>query len=103
MGMYELRVQQVDGQPWIAAGELLAALDANARALENFDALEYDRIPDRPECGLSEAGTRKLVEMIDTDQARRLARQLGRGVFAPLRKRRENPSPPIAVTRETIG
>lgn len=99
VGMYEIRVQQVDGRPWIPARDLLAALDADTSGLAHFDALEYDRIPDRVEWGLSEAGARKLVEMIDTDQARRLALQLEREVFAPLRKRRESSSPPVAVTR----
>ena len=40
VGMYELRVQQVDGQPWIAAGDLIAALDTNASTFEYFDALD---------------------------------------------------------------
>lgn len=99
VGMYEIRVQQVEGRPWIPARDLLAALDTDTSALEHFDALEYDRIPDRVEWGLSEAGTRKLVEMINTHQARRLALQLEREIFAPLRKRRESSSPPVAVTR----
>ena len=90
VGMYELRVQQVDGRAWIPASDLLAALDTNATVLEQFDALEYDRIPDRIEWGLSEAGTHRLVELIDTDRARRLGVQLEREIYAPLRRRRES-------------
>jgi hypothetical protein len=98
VGIYEIRVQQVDGRPWIPAGDLLAALDVATNVLKHFDALEYDRIPDRVEWGLSEAGIRKLVKMTDTDHARRLALQLEREVFAPLRKRRESSAPPVART-----
>ena len=99
VGMYEIRVQQVDGQPWIPARDLLAALDTDTSTLEHCDAVEYDRIPERVEWGLSEAGTARLVQMIDTDHARRLALQLEREIFAPLRKRRESSSPSVAVTR----
>jgi hypothetical protein len=60
--------------------------------------LEYDRIPHRADWGLSEAGTRKLVEMIDTNHAWKLALQLEREIFAPLRKRREDSAPPAAST-----
>ena len=98
VGMYEIRVQQVDGRPWIPARDLLAALDADTSAIEHFDALEYDRIPDRIEWGLSEAGTRKLIQIIDTDHARRLGLQLEREIFAPLQKRRESSTLPAART-----
>jgi len=98
IGMWELRVKSIDGHPWIAANDLLQALDLDASTLRNFDAHEYNRIPDRREWGVSEPGVLKLIEMIDDDPARRLALQLERDMFAPLRKRRDS----LAVTDTPI-
>lgn len=94
VGMYELRARQVDGYPWIVARDLLTALEIDTRVLEGFDALEYDRLPDSPEWGLSETGTRKLIDTVDTEQARKLALQIEREIFTPLRKRRKGSTPP---------
>ena len=98
IGMWELRVKSIDGHPWIVANDLLQALDLDASALQNLDAQEYSRIPDRREWGISEPGVLKLIEMIDDDPARRFALQLERDMFAPLRKRRES----VAVTNTGI-
>ena len=89
VGMCELRVRQVDGRPWIVARDLLTALEVDAGVLQGFDALEYDGLPDSAEWGLSETGTRKLFDTVDTVQARRLGLRIEREIFAPLRKRRE--------------
>ena len=89
VGMHELRVRSANGHPWIVATDLLSALELDTKSVENLNPLEYKRIPESREWGISEAGALKLIGMADSEAARYLALQLEREMFAPLRKRRE--------------